>query len=400
MIRLPGVKQEFTALWVDDKGRILAAIAIGWGLVLGTRMIYPVLLPYLRSDFDLTLATAGLLISILWLAYALGQTPAGILIDRYGERTLMTVSIAMIVLGVICVLIARTPTLLFGATAFVGAGMSIFTIARITALSELHPDRLGGALGITMATGDVGQTVIPPLAGAIALYIAWQAGFGFIVPFLVLIGIFLWYTLPHREPTVTAVSGMSVEKFSVILGMIRQPATVIMGSVLFLFILVWQAFSAFYPTYLIEVKGLSVTAASALFGLFFAVGIVVKPIGGLAYDAIGARKVLPVILIGAVIGLFLLPSIDGLWPLAAITILIGFSKGSGAITQSYLANALPTEIQGTGLGVIRSTAATLGAAGPVLFGIAADFGYFNGAYMVLGGIIAIALLFTLRLPDN
>ena len=394
------IKRELVALGAGKRGRMFTTIALAWGLLVGTRMIFPVLLPYLRADFGLTLTTAGLLITILWLAYALGQMPAGILVDRYGERTLLTVSIALVVVGIGLVLVAPSALPLFAATAFVGGGMSMYTIARITVLSDLYPERLGSALGVTMATGDVGQTILPPLAGALAVIVAWQVGLGFVAPFLVVVGIYIWLTLPSGTDSASAPESLSLEAFRDVLGEIRQPATVIMGGVLCLFILVWQTFSAFYPTYLIEVKGFSPTAASLVFGLYFAVGIVAKPISGRAYDMIGARRTLPLILVGPIVGLVVLPMIDGLWPLVVVTLLIATAKGSGAITQPYLAEVLPKEIQGTGLGVIRSTAATLGAAGPVLFGIAADFGYFDASYIGLAVVIAVALVVTLRLPDH
>lgn len=74
------VRRELTLLWAGVAGKALAAIALGWGLMSGTRMIYPVLLPQLSVEFDLTLTSAGLLMSIIWLAYALGQVPAGFLL--------------------------------------------------------------------------------------------------------------------------------------------------------------------------------------------------------------------------------------------------------------------------------------------------------------------------------
>jgi sugar phosphate permease len=76
------VRREATQLWGGGSGKALVAIAMGWGLMIGTRMIYPVILPQLSAEFDLTLTTAGFLVTIIWLAYALGQVPGGILADE------------------------------------------------------------------------------------------------------------------------------------------------------------------------------------------------------------------------------------------------------------------------------------------------------------------------------
>jgi hypothetical protein len=74
-----------------------------------------------------------------------------------------------------------------------------------------------------------------------------------------------------------------------------------------------------------------------------------------------------------------------------ITVLVSTMLGSGAITQSFLSEAFSEDIRGTGLGVVRTTAATLGAAGPVLFGLLADRGYFDEGYLLLAGVMLIVV---------
>jgi len=71
----------------DGRGDILVAVAAGWFLSIGVRLAYPVLLPYLRESYGLDLTTAGLLLTALWLCYALGQLPGGLLADRFGGET-------------------------------------------------------------------------------------------------------------------------------------------------------------------------------------------------------------------------------------------------------------------------------------------------------------------------
>ncbi|MXV60990.1 MFS transporter [Natronorubrum sp. JWXQ-INN-674] len=398
MDRLLRVRREVSGLWAGGTGKTLIAIALGWGLLNGTRMIYPVLLPYFSEDFGLTLTTAGLLVTIIWLGYAVGQVPGGVLADRHGERKVLTASVTLVVVGVGCVLLAPTAVVLFAATALVGLGLSQYPIARITALSDLYPDRIGRALGVTMASGDIGQTILPPVASALAVAVAWQLGLGFVLPLLCVTAIVIWLVLPRHEPADSAVDTLSVESIRYVLGELRTPAMGTMAVILFLFIFVWQTFSAFYPTYLVNVKGFSTTTAGGLFGLFFAVGVVAKPLAGAAYDRIGLRGSLPLVLAGSIVGLAALPFAEGFWPIVGITVLISTMLGSGAITQSYLADTIPPDIQGTGLGVIRSSAAILGAGGPVFFGAVAERGYFDEGYLLLAVLVGVVTLLTLRMP--
>lgn len=391
---------EGKELWKGGKGTSLVAIAGGWGLLLGTRMIYPILLPYFRDTFDLSLTIAGFLITILWLGSAVGQLPGGILADRYSERIVMAAS--AIIVGVALVLVVTAPTaiVLFVATGIVGLGQSLYPIARITILSHIYPDRIGSALGVTMATGDLGQTVLPPVAGVLAVAIAWQAGLSFLIPLLFIVGIGIWVALPAQEQADSGGTTLSAERTRLLLSELSESNLAFVSIILILFFLTWQSFTGLYPTYLVEVKGLPSSTAGLLFSVFFAFGVIVKPLAGAAYDRIGMRSSLVVILAGPVVGLGVLPFIEGFWPLVGITAIVSTMLGSGAITQSFLSDAFSAEIRGTGLGVVRTITATIGATGPVLFGGIADRGYFDEGYLLLAAILVVVILLTLRLPRS
>lgn len=393
------VRREANELWGGGKGRYLVVIAGGWGILLGTRMAYPVLLPYLRAEFGLSLTVAGLLVTILWLGSALGQLPGGMLADRYSERRVMVAGAGLVALALTFVVVARTPAVLFVATALVGVGQSLYPIARITILSGIYPDRIGSALRVTMATGDLGQTVLPPVAGLLAAAVAWRAGLGFVVPLLLLVALALRVVLPAGAPNEDGADTLSAGHVRDVVRELRRSNLAFVAFILFLYILVWQSFTGFYPTYLVEEKGLASSTAGLLFSVFFAFGVLVKPLAGATYDRVGLRRALVLVLVGPVAGFVLLPFLEGFWALAAVTAVVSTMLGSGAITQSFLSDSIPAEIRGTGLGVVRTTSATLGAAGPVLFGAVADRGYFDEGYVLLGVITAAVVLLTLRLPD-
>ena len=391
---------EAKELWGGGKGTSLVAIAGGWGLLLGTRMIYPVLLPFFRDTFNLSLTIAGLLITILWLGSAVGQLPGGILADRYSERTIMAVSVFIVGLALVLVVTAPTASILFAATGIVGLGQSLYPIARITILSEIYPDRIGSALGVTMATGDLGQTVLPPVAGVLAITFAWQAGLSFLIPLLFVVGIGIWIALPAKEQEDSGRNTLSAERMRLLLAELRESSLVFISIILVLFFLTWQSFTGLYPTYLVEVKGLSSSTAGLLFSAFFGFGVIIKPLAGAAYDRIGMRSTLVIILAGPVVGLGALPFIEGFWPLVAVTAVVSTMLGSGAVTQSFLADTFSPEVRGTGLGVIRTITAIIGSTGPVLFGGIADRGYFDEGYLLLSVILVVVILLTLRLPRS
>lgn len=395
-------RDEVRALRRNGRGKILAAVAFPWGLLLGSRMALPVLLPHIQAEFGLSLSIVGLLVTILWLGGAVGQLPGGVLADLYTENILMTASVGLVGISLTFVVLAPNAAILFVAVAVWGLATSLYPIARITILSEVYPDRLGSALGITMATGDLGQTFTPPVAGALAALFIWQAGLGFIIPLLVVGGLGIWFILP-RQPQADSSSSagaLSRSTASHVLTELRRPTMVFITSILVLFFFFWQAFTSFFPTYLTIEKGLSATMASLLFGVFFAAGAVVKPIAGMAYDRIGMRWTLISVLVGPLLGLLLLPFVERLETILIVTLAISTMLGNGAVTQSFVADQFPPDIRGTGLGAVRTASAVTGSTGPVLFGIIADRGFFDEGYIALAVILAIVILLALRMPHS
>jgi len=394
------MRKEIAALWGGGKGISLAAVAIGWGLLNGGRMVYPVIIPYLQSDYGLSLTIAGFLVTVLWFFAAIGQLPGGILADQYDERKLMAASVIVVAGALSLVVTSSSPVILFLATAVWGLGHSLYPIARITILSKLYTQRLGSALGVTMAMGDIGQTALPPVAAILAASIAWQAGLGFIPPLLVISGILIYATSPQQDSATDPGKSQSLRDAVGVFAELRDPALGFITVIFFLYMFIWQSFTAFYPTYLTSVKGLSSQQASILFGLFFAVGVLVKPLSGTAYDRIGIRRSLIGILLPASAGFLLLPFINGIWLLVGVTALISTMLGAGAITQSFIAEAFTEEMKGTGLGVIRTLTASLAATGPVIFGVVGDHGYFDTGYVVLSGVMLIVIGLTYRMPNG
>ena len=369
---------------------MLSAVALGWFLSISLRMVYPALLPHLRGAYGLSLTTAGLLLTVLWVAYACGQLPGGILADWTGERLLLITSSLLAATMLTLVVVAESAIVLFLATAFFGLGTALYGVSRFTILDKIYPDQLGTATGVTMAAGDLGNSVMPPAAGFIAAAVAWQYGFGFAVPLFLLAAVGLWATLPRQNPIATSLHESS--RLGDIFPTLSQPIVLRGTLLLVLWSVVMQAVIGFYPTYLTDMKGLSIQVATGLYGSFFALGVLMKPIAGQAYDRVGVRVPLLVLMSTAGLGLVALPFVGELWLLVLLTVLASSLLGFETIVISDLTRRLPDGTQGTNLGALRTVYIALGALSPVLFGAVADRGYFNEAFLGAGVLAGVVVL--------
>lgn len=393
------VRTTIQDLRSQGRGLILVLVGGGWALSLGTRFVFPALLPDIRTAFGFDLTVAGLLISLMWFMYALGQFPGGISGDRFGEGRVLLVSTSLAMVMVLFVTVATNQWLLFLGVALFGATTALYGPTRFTILSDIYTERDGLAVGLVQAAGDVGSAVFPVIAGLCATYFSWRMGFGFLIPLYLLVIIGLWKFVPRRTSgTTSAVDELSLDSVKYVFQEMRQRAVIIVTAIQVFRTFTYHSFTGFYPTYLVVIKGLDQSTAVFLFSLFFVMGVIVQPTSGASNDRLGPKTTLVAALAVASGAFLALPFVYGLYSLVGMTILLSILSAVTPITQTYLANALPSDMQGTGLGAIRTVFIMLGSSGPLLVGYFADNELFDEAFMLLGGLLVISLLLSLFVP--
>lgn len=395
-----GVRTVIRDLWSDGRGWILLGVAGGWFLSLGVRLVFPALLPAIREAFDLGLTAAGLLVTVLWVAYALGQFPGGVIGDRVGEGNALVVSTLVSGTMVAAVAAANTAFVLFLATALFGFSTALFGPARFTILSAIYEERDGTAIGLTLSAGEAGNAILPVVAGLLAAVASWRLGFGAMVPLFFLMAIVLYRVVPGKLTEGSAVDSLSLSTFGYVARGIAERSILIVTGVHVCLFAVYQGFTGFYPTYLVEVKGLSPSLAAGLFGLFFASGVAVQPIAGAGGDRFGTRPTLYVVCGVSTLSLAALPFLDGLAGLVLVTVVASSLVGATPLTQTFLVNALPADMKGSGLGLLRTGYIALGATAPLLVGAVAELGFFDGAFLGLAVLAGIGILLTVLVPDD
>ncbi|WP_200840218.1 MFS transporter [Halorubrum sp. JWXQ-INN 858] len=414
------------------RGWILAAVAGGWLLSLGVRLVFPALLPEFRGAFDLTLTTSGVLISVLWYAYALGQFPGGYLGDRFGPRLILVGSTLISAVTILGVALAPDWRVLFVATALFGFSTALYGTIRFTILTDIYSRRDGTAVALTLAAGDIGNAALPPIAVALAAVASWRLGIGFTVPLFLAMTAVLWWAIPSagesldeeadddhdgeddggkdddgeadedgpvdgRGEDARSDGGGGVGIRYIVTNVLVGPILVA-TTIQFLAFFAWQGFTSFFVTYLVEIKGFSIGLASTLFGFFFLLGLVVRPVAGASHDALGPRATLAIVMSLITAGLVTLTHVEGFVPLVLVTVLLSSLLGFTPATQTYIANALPDDMKGSGLGLLRTGHMVFGATSAIVVGYVADAGFFDEAFLMLAAFSGLAVLMSLLLP--
>ncbi|WP_152042617.1 MFS transporter [Salinigranum salinum] len=384
-------------LLADGRAGLLVAVALGWLFVVGARFLLPAVLPQVKTTFAVGNAGAGLAVSVVWAAYAVMQAPGGVLIDCVGERLLLAGSLALTGAAVVAVAVAPTYLVFLVGCGLFGLTTGLYGPARGTSISRSFPRNDGAAIGATLAAGSVGSAVLPFVAGSLVGRVGWRLLLGvLVVPFVVLAG-FAWATVPDRRADDPRRARSLVGG---VLAAVRVPAIARAVAAATLLLFAFQGLTAFLPTYLVEVKGFDQATATGLFALLFVAGAVSQLLGGTAADRIGERWVLTVTALVAVASAAAIPFVDGVVSVAVVVAFVGTRLAMAPVSNAYVIDVLPPDVQGSAWGVLRTGFFLVGAGGSTLVGAFADSGLFDEAFFVLAGLAAVAALLYARLPPR
>jgi predicted MFS family arabinose efflux permease len=369
----------------DGSGWVLLFVSLGWFLTLGVRIVYPALLPQVTAEFGVDNATAGLFIGALWTTYALLQFPGGALADLVGERPVLAGSVLLTVFGVGAIFLSTTLPLFVAATVLLGVGTGLYGTTRITVVSAVYDRMETTAISVTQAAGNVGNVVLPASAGFVSVYLGWRWGFGALLPVLAVSAVGIWLVVPDRSS-----ARDDEESFrgtmSTVATEVTTPRVLSVTVLLSLNMFLYQSVTGFLPTYLTEVKGLAPGTAASLFSLFFAAAIGLQFLSGVTADRFGNRIAIALFLGCSVPAFALLTVVEG-WPaLVGVVLLLSCMLGGMPPVNAAGVGSLPEEVQGSGFGLLRTVYIGFGAIGPPTVGQLADYGLFDGAFLLLGGV--------------
>lgn len=392
---IESLRSAHAEFMTGTRGWILASVSAGWFLSFGVRLVFPALLPTLRESFGMSFTLAGVLISTLWLTYAVCQFPAGLVRDWIGDRRTLTLSTGITAVTVGVVALSVDVAMLFLGVILFASSTALFGPTRYTVLSDTFPDNDGTAIGISLAAGNIGNAVLPATAGAVAAVASWRWGFAVTVPLFALTAVLLWRSVPEPEhPTEDSLDELSVDVFR---EAVRHEVLVLTG-ILILVGFAWQGFAGFYVSYLVTIKELSPGLAATLFSGFFLVGVGVQVVAGWAVDRFGARPSLLAFLSVMVLVFASLPFLSTTPAFVGISVLASSILGIRPIANTRLVRALPPTVRGTSFGLLRTAFIMLASAGPVTVGALADRNYFDEAMFLLGGVILLALVLAALVP--
>ena len=390
------------------------------------RGIIAVAQPEIRDTFGLSLGQMGVVLAAFTWTYALGQIPVGWLGDRYGPKKVLGVLISATSVSACLTGVATGFASLVAARLLLGlAEAGAFPVAGRGTQAWFPPSERGRAQAIVHVSGLFAIAIMPMTAGALLLAYGWRVmffvfgaiGFLWVAAFQ-----YLYRDRPEEHPLVGrgelttirgGVLGGSVGPGE---GRPRTPWRAILTSPNTWYLALGYASLAFgisfyltwYPTYLRDYRGLSLTALGIVGSIPLFAGMAGLVVGGWLTDMLltrtgkvaRARRLVAVPGL-AIAGCFLIP--------AAVTPDVTASILYFAVSFFFLVWVIgPTwavamdvgrSFTGTVTGVMNMSAALAASVTPIVYGTLFGQGYWVAPFVVSTAVLAGGALVWLCLID-
>ncbi len=381
---------------------------VAWTLTNMDQSLFGYALPGILSEFQRGPETAGLILSISFIAAALMVVVAGMAADRYGRGVVMVLllggsAIFVGLLGWTTTLSALIALRVFGFG--LSAGLSPVLNAMVI---ENAPARLRAmAMGLLQCGYPLGWFVASLLAAPLLARSGWRTAC--LAAFLVVpIALLMGFLLRRHPPAPVAKSQVVVNGRAAGLRTLLQPRYRVhfwaSFATFFLFGGAYAGSAFFFPTFFTSVRGYSESDAALLVGLSNGVAV----IGYLSAAALGEyvisrRNVFALwCLLGAAALLILLWSTGGrsadyVW----FAVMAIFFYGAMAVLPLLVAEIFPPELRATALGACASAPLSLGfALFPLIVpAVIGHLGWVWALTIVVAPALALAALTALLLPS-
>jgi MFS family permease len=333
----------------------------------------------------------GALFSVATLAAALLSIPSGVLIDRFGTRTLIMFSILISAGSQLAMAFATSVAPLFLWQIVGGLGVGAQQAALFSAVTALVPSgRLGRAMGWLTFSMQAGFFIGPSIAGLLLQWIDLRTDIAVTAAMLVL-------AIPGALVTSSAPqSGHGLALMEPLRALVRQRSftPVVIGLVAAT--MAWGTVGAFLPIFGKEKLGLP----SAQIGLLLAIQAVANGLarlpGGRLVDR--AKHRWPIVFVGVMVfsvAAIVLGHLSGFWaPVILLVLATPFIATVYVAIGVVFGDLSAGSTRGVTMGAYGTVLFVGLAAGPLVFGpIVQSYGYAAG--FTVCAVVAMALAFVM-----
>jgi EmrB/QacA subfamily drug resistance transporter len=245
---------------------VLVVLCAGFFMILLDTTIVNVAIPAMSAGLHTTLDQVLWVLNAYILVYAVLLITAGRLGDRYGQRNLFAIGLAIFTGASALCGLSQDANQLIAARVLQGVGAAVLTPQTLAIITSLFPpERRGAAFGIWGGVAGLATVAGPTLGGAIVTYLDWRWIFFVNVPIGIVAFVATFLIIPDLRPgrrhgwDLVGVILVTAGLFGLIFGLIEGqryswgqigssvvtiPEVIAGGVVLLVLFVIWERFQA------------------------------------------------------------------------------------------------------------------------------------------------------------
>lgn len=385
---------------------VISLMWLVYGCFYLNRFNFAPVIPLIMEDLKLSHVQVGLVSALFFAFYAAAQLPAGYLSDILGPKKIITLGGIISALANFFFSAVSNLFYLISAQSLNGMGQGGGWGPSVKLVNNWFPaSERGRALGIYCTCVSIFTVLAYVLAGHLGEAFGWRAAF-WAVPISLLSVVFInWmvvddYPVNPPEPAGTY-SGKGNRLIAILSN--KDLRRVCLGFCCLNYIsycnLVWV------PTYLYESYGLSVVKASLFAGVYPAVGLLARPLGGYLSDVVFSGRRRPLLLTGLsciFLSTILLANAHHLqWAVILIVCVGFFDQLIGTLFFALELDMLPSELAGTGAGFVDAGGHLGSMSAMFISGLLVDlFSSYKPMFFALSILGCIAIFAVLHIRER
>lgn len=388
--------------------KIVLALLVSFALLMSSS--YTMLIPFLPIYLDKELGASreslsmwsGLVFAISFAISAFAAPLWGKLSDKMGKKPMIIRSSILIAVTYFLAGIVTTPFELFLVRAFQGVAAGLWPACLVMLSAYAPKKKLGFAMGLMQSANITGSILGPLLGGILATSFGMRNSFfiGAVALSLISITTILFIKEPPKQESTDPVNQKAPGYLSLLKDKNLLILLFVVGFTNFVIMQI-QPIVALYVEKLNQSSHDVMILSGLVLSLGGFAGAIAAPIWGKAGQKHGFYKTLTLSLIvaGSLIAMQGLPNV--LWLFALMQFVCGLAfSGIFPSANSILVLFTPSNIRGTGFGLLFSAQMVGGAIGPIIGGFLVTFLSFNSVYFASGSVLVVLGLYLITLAPK
>ena len=354
----------------------------------------------IATDFTVNASMKGLIISSLFIGYAIMQIPGGMLADKFNPKKVLLAGVVVWSISAALTGVAWSPASIIAFRFLTGIGIGVFYPAATKTIALVFPrSGQGKAISVLLVSGAVIGAISSVLFAWIIGTMGWKALFllggacGVII-----IGLYLpLFKVVPKIKEQTENPAPAKPAVSPIKQVIRVPMIWGMFIAAFCISLVTWGINSWIPTVLVEIRQIELMQAGIWQVIPLLSGVVAMLLCGLIIDKIKTHQVrimVVILLVIAAISIYLMLSTPALVLFFIFeSITIACITAAFVIVNNLVMRQFAPEVTGSAMGFVNFGAMSGAFVAPVVMGIIVDAnnGSFEAAFIFLVIVATISV---------